>query len=119
MPRNPHATAISARLKEAREKRFPGRGGPARLSEETGIGTGAISEYESGVSLPGAAKLRTLVRALGVTADWILFGAEPAEGVREDKQNYLTDRPMEVILPPGVSRGDRIEIWIVRKGDRE
>lgn len=69
----PKTLGICERLKAARENLFPGRGGITRLSEQTGIGTGRLSEYER-FTEPSAEKLAILVKALGCSALWLLTG---------------------------------------------
>jgi phage repressor protein C with HTH and peptisase S24 domain len=64
---------ICHRLREIREKVFPGRGGSARLARAAGMTTGIVSSYERNV-IPGADKLAVLARALGCSADWLLRG---------------------------------------------
>ena len=45
---------------------------PAKLSSDTGISAGNISDWKSGRSKPSAAKLAILSKYFGVTTDYLL-----------------------------------------------
>lgn len=70
------AAALSARLREARERAGLSKHRLARLS---GVSRGLLTTYERG-AVPGAINLFRLAPALGVSAAWLVLGEKAGEG---------------------------------------
>jgi transcriptional regulator with XRE-family HTH domain len=118
MTKSPAQQALCARIRAAREKIFPGRGGIARLSEQSGIPTSRLSEWER-ITAPSAENLGRLLKHLGCSAHWLLtgegdpFGPEPAPAVREAALDYAAEQvTMEIVAPLDLRRGDRILVRV-------
>lgn len=58
-------------------------------AEGKGVSSTSISRYESGENLPGMAELRILCDALGVTAQWMVYGDAPNSGNTEAEQKLI------------------------------
>jgi transcriptional regulator with XRE-family HTH domain len=64
--------AVAARLVAAREARGLSQ---TQLAEMLGIQRQRLSLWENGGSFPNSARMiRTLCDALGISADWLIFG---------------------------------------------
>lgn len=64
---------IGARIREARNARGMTQDD---LAAAVGVSDKAISSWETARSLPAAYYLRDICAALGVSADWVLFGED-------------------------------------------
>jgi transcriptional regulator with XRE-family HTH domain len=76
MGKDPNASAIGRRIKEAREKLGFNQ---ARLATEADITPAAISQIESGDRTPSTPILRRLATALQVSADYLLGSTDKSE----------------------------------------
>lgn len=79
---------LATRIKEARQRSDYDLSVEAlsRLCKECdgqgqGITATTLLRYEQGKVLPGAREIRVLCDALGVSADWLIFGVENPMGV--------------------------------------
>ena len=55
-----------------------------------GVSPTSISRYEAGENFPGTVELRILCDALGVTAQWLVYGDVPNAGQTESEQQLIT-----------------------------
>lgn len=76
MSKDPGATAIGRRIKEAREKLGFNQ---AKLATEAEITPAAISQIEAGDRTPSTPILRRLASALQVSADYLLGSTDKSE----------------------------------------
>jgi len=73
-------------FKEIYSKLLEDRGLTAyKVSQETGISNGNLSEYKSGVKIPSNKNLQKLSEFFGVSVDYLLTGQEPT--------------PAEIVIP--------------------
>ena len=54
-----------------------------------GVSGAAISRYEAGEALPGAREFRLIAEALGLSADWLLFGTIQTGGSTGGQQRLI------------------------------
>lgn len=86
----------------------------ADMAERTGIPKRTLDKYmlRQGASLPGFEALLALCKGLGVSLDWLVFGAEGAsKGTRliaERACNVAVKRFLEMLLREHHARGGRI-----------
>ena len=55
-----------------------------------GISPPSLARYESGDTLPSAREVRLLCDALGVSAQWLIFGEVDSSGITKPEQDILT-----------------------------
>ena len=65
--------------------------------DRRGVSGAAISRYEANDALPGAREFRLIAQALGVSADWLLFGTLAVSGKTEAQQRFIASL-IEVIV---------------------
>lgn len=73
---------------------------PAKLSADTGISPGNISDWKSGRSKPSAAKLAILSQYLNVSTDYLLGTETSEEPLDETDQQILMLARKSRVLPP-------------------
>ena len=67
-----------------------------KLSDDTGISTGNISDWKSGRSMPTALKLVILADYLGCSVDYLLGRTDDPES-HVDKLSFLDERDHELV----------------------
>ena len=99
---SPPESGFGARVKAARTHYRLNVEALSRLTkaydelDSRGVSGAAISRYEGGDALPGAREFRLIADALGLSADWLLFGAI-ATGGKTDAQQRLIAALLAVI----------------------
>lgn len=58
--------------------------------EGRGISPPSLARYESGDTMPGAREIRLLCEALGVNAQWLVFGDADSSGNSKEEQLFLS-----------------------------
>lgn len=53
----------------------------AKFAAIIGASQGNIGDWERGKTLPGAVALLSMIKKFNISADWLLTGEEPAQGV--------------------------------------
>jgi transcriptional regulator with XRE-family HTH domain len=75
-PLNPKALALGRRIALAREQKGYTQ---AEVGSILGVSDNAVTQYETGRSIPRARRMPKLAEFLGVTVEWLLTGNEPEE----------------------------------------
>lgn len=95
---DPRAMSIGMRIRDQRLKMAFTQ---AELGGMVGVSDNAITQYETGRSVPRPKRLEGLAMALGTSVTWLLTGDDPAErakaqtNVEMDALEILRDVPLD------------------------
>lgn len=77
-------------------------GGASALGKTIGRSEGAVRKWLRGESQPTVSDLRSICRASGANAEWLVNGVGDSglipSGVRESPAHYLPSQPMNTVL---------------------
>lgn len=83
---DPKKLAIGRRIAEARKKLRLSQHG---LALKLGVTANAVTQWETGRTVPDTAKFQQVAECLGVSPEWLLTGDDPDERQKAQTRNEL------------------------------
>lgn len=89
---------MNRKIKELREKRFPGRGGATLCAEEFGVGRQYWYDWETGKKTPGTRNQRRLAEFFGITVEELRGEEQSSPPALADGEEGGTARLIAVVF---------------------